>query len=170
MLFKLTHRYASISRLVTWQSCFISLRTASMLSDTTTDLGRPSRNFSVSEERPRLNSVYHAESRINYKACKKLSHENAHVRITAFYRHEFSNQCKQHKSRSYASMSKHSKKNFRSLFHEKKNDNWQRRWIIQFVQCVSEIFNTKINACHLKQLEQFLFYLRFKITILQIHF
>ena len=46
---------SSISRYVTWRSCIISSRTASMFSGTTAVLGGPSRISSLSERRPRLN-------------------------------------------------------------------------------------------------------------------
>ena len=59
MLVPLILKVVSILRLVTWRSCNISWRTASMISGTTSDFERPSRNSSWSELRPRLNSPYH---------------------------------------------------------------------------------------------------------------
>lgn len=51
-------RVAFISRYVTWRSCSISFCTASMFSGVTTDIGRPGFSSSLSERRPRLNSLY----------------------------------------------------------------------------------------------------------------
>ena len=51
------YKNGSISRYVTWRSVIISSRTASMFSSTTTVFGGPSRNSSLSELRPRLNSL-----------------------------------------------------------------------------------------------------------------
>ena len=58
MLVPLMPNVVSISRWVTWRSCNISWRTALMVFGKT-DFGRPSRNLSWSELRPRLNSPHH---------------------------------------------------------------------------------------------------------------
>ena len=49
---------ASISRYVTWWSCFIRSLKASIFFRITTDFGYPLRNTSYSESRPLLNSLY----------------------------------------------------------------------------------------------------------------
>ena len=59
MLVPLMPKVVSISRWVTWRSCNISWRTASLVSGTTTDFGQPLLNSSGSELQPRLNSKYH---------------------------------------------------------------------------------------------------------------
>ena len=57
MLVELMPEVSSISQYVIWQSCIISFGTALMFSGPITDFGRPLRNSSVSEWRPRLNSL-----------------------------------------------------------------------------------------------------------------
>ena len=59
ILVPLMPEVVSISRWVAWRSCNISWHTASMVSGTTTDFGRPSQNSSWRELRPRLNSPYY---------------------------------------------------------------------------------------------------------------
>ena len=58
MLVELMPKVASISHYFTWRSCIIIFCTALMFSNWTTDFGWPLRNSSVSEWRPRLNSLY----------------------------------------------------------------------------------------------------------------